>query len=75
MRIRFLVAVVVTSVLAGCSDASTSTAPRTMRPEARFSEGLVCRSGYHVATREDGTQYCEADLEPEAMTTAPPVEP
>ena len=60
MRLRILIAVAATFVLAGCSDTST-TAPQQMRPAPRLSDELTCRSGYYIATREDGTQYCEVE--------------
>jgi hypothetical protein len=61
MRIRIVVAVAALA-LGACSEAST--APRQMAPtEPRMEEGLTCRSGYHVATRLDGTEYCEEDGE------------
>jgi hypothetical protein len=31
-----------------------------MRPGERTND-ITCRSGYHVATRADGTEYCEPD--------------
>jgi len=68
MRSRIVLAALSAALLtlAGCSDASNSTGPR------RFDPGVLrtdmypgpdgsCRSGYHVATRSDGTQVCEAD--------------
>lgn len=60
MRIRIVLAVAVTALLAACGDSAT-TAPQTLRPGARLSDEIVCRTGYHIATRADGTQYCEPD--------------
>ena len=60
MRIRILLALSVTLVLAACGE--TSTAPQKLQPGARSSDGdITCRSGYHLATRADGTQSCEPD--------------
>ena len=59
MRIRIIVALTVTLALAACG--GSTTAPQTMRPGARSSDIVSCRSGYHIATRADGTEYCEAD--------------
>ena len=66
MRIRVLLAVAATLALAACGE-SAATAPGTLRPGARSSDDITCRSGYHIATRADGSQYCEAD---EALTGA-----
>jgi len=59
MRLRLLLAVAATIVIAGCGE--STTAPRTMRPGVRSSDVIECRSGYHVATRADGTESCEPD--------------
>ncbi len=68
MRIRILFAIVVTTVLAGCSDATSTTSPSTLRPQGpQFN--LVCRSGYHIATRADGTEYCAPDAD--SMSSGP----
>ncbi|MEP6998874.1 MAG: hypothetical protein ABI969_00240 [bacterium] len=70
MRVRVLLAITATLALAACGE-SASTAPQNLRPGARSAdEELVCRSTYHVATRADGTQYCEAD-EGEQMMAGP----
>jgi hypothetical protein len=58
MRIRLILAAAATLALAACSD--SPAAPGTMQPGAR-SNDISCRSGYHVATRADGSEYCEAD--------------
>jgi hypothetical protein len=58
MRFRLLLALGATLALAACSE---STAPKPMRPDTRSNDVIECRSGYHVATRADGTEYCEAD--------------
>jgi hypothetical protein len=58
MRIRLILAAVATLALAACS--GSPSAPGTMRPGAR-TDDVTCRSGYHVATRADGTEYCEPD--------------
>ena len=60
MRIRLIVAVTAAIALAACSE--SSTAPQSsIKPGARSSDEITCRSGYHIATRADGTQYCEDD--------------
>lgn len=69
MRIRLLLAIGATIALAACGE--STTAPQTIRPAARTSDVLECRSGYHVATRADGTESCEPDEGAESMTTRP----
>jgi hypothetical protein len=60
MRIRLLLAATAAITLAACSD--SSTAPHQLSPDRSTKDiGITCRSGYHIATRDDGTQYCEAD--------------
>ena len=59
MRIRILVAAAAVITLAACSD--TSTAPKQLSPTGRSADLIECRSGYHIATRADGSQYCEED--------------
>jgi hypothetical protein len=59
MRIRLFLVIGATLALAACSE--SATAPRTMRPGSRSADEVSCRSGYHVATRADGSDYCEAD--------------
>jgi hypothetical protein len=59
MRNRLFLIIGATLALASCSE--SATAPRTMRPGARSADVISCRSGYHVATRADGTEYCEPD--------------
>jgi hypothetical protein len=64
MRTRLLfatAAVAVTLVLTACSE--SSTAPRLKPSNAAKDEELTCRTGYHPATREDGSQSCEEDSE------------
>ena len=64
MRIRVLLAVTATLALAACAESAT-TAPQRPRPGARSSDDITtCRSGYHIATRADGSQYCEVDATP-----------
>jgi hypothetical protein len=64
MRIRLLLAAAATLTLAACGD--SSTAPQRLSPSGDASrDEITCRSGYHIATRDDGTQYCESD---EAIT-------
>lgn len=74
MRVRILFALVVTTVLAGCSDASSATEPSAIRPQAAQFD-LECRSGYQVATRADGTQYCAPIEGPESMRSGPAFRP
>ena len=74
MRLRILLALVVTTVLAGCGDATSTTAPGALRPQGPQFD-LMCRSGYHVATRADGTQYCAPDQDPESLRSAPTFRP
>jgi len=64
MRSRLMIAASAAALLAlgACSD--TTTAPRRFDPGLRrmdVSPGPdgSCRTGYHVATRSDGTQVCE----------------
>lgn len=59
MKIRVILAVAAAVALAACAD--STTAPTQLHPGARSSDDITCRSGYHVATRSDGTQYCEQD--------------
>jgi hypothetical protein len=59
MRIRLLLAAAAVVTLAACAD--SSTAPRPIAPADKPSADLTCRSGYHIATRADGTETCEAD--------------
>ena len=60
MRVRLLVAAAGMLTLAACASES-STAPHSLKAGASSRDVLTCRSGYHVATREDGTQECVAD--------------
>ncbi len=59
MRIRMVFAAAATLLIAACGDSTTG--PEQLKPGARSNDEIVCRSGYHVATRADGTQYCEVD--------------
>jgi uncharacterized lipoprotein len=60
MRVRLVLAAATVLGLAACSS-DTTTGPQQMQPKGASRDDITCRSGYHVATREDGTQYCEAD--------------
>ena len=60
MRFRLIFAAAATLALAACAE-SASTAPRSPTPGARAADVLSCRSGYHIATRSDGTEYCAPD--------------
>ena len=71
MRIRLLLAVTAaTLALAACSESSTM--PQQMRPGERTNDMLVCRGGYFIATRADGTQYCAPEPAPAALSPARP---
>jgi uncharacterized lipoprotein len=62
MRIRLLLAAAATLTLAACGE--SSTAPQRLSPSEDASrDEITCRSGYHIATRDDGTQYCAPDGE------------
>ena len=61
MKIRVLLAAAATLALAACADSPTGT-QSPLTPGTRSSDEISCRSGYHVATRADGSQYCEADV-------------
>jgi hypothetical protein len=68
MRIRLLLAATGAITLAACSE--SSTAPHQLSPNGRNSDiGITCRSGYHIATRQDGTEYCEPDGGAQAAAT------
>jgi hypothetical protein len=60
MKKRLIFAVAAAVALAACADASTAPT-RQLRPGDRTADDITCRSGYHVATRSDGTEYCEED--------------
>jgi uncharacterized lipoprotein YajG len=70
MRTRLLLAAAAALTLAACSDSSTT--PRLSPAQVSKDELLTCRSGYHIATREDGTETCEADG---ALRSAPAAAP
>ena len=57
MRIRLLFAAAAALLLAACSDSSTT--PRLSPTKA--THYITCRSGYHIATRDDGSETCEPD--------------
>jgi hypothetical protein len=64
MRSRLLLATAAMLTLAACSE--SPTAPRAIAPGVRSSDlspepDGSCRSGYHGATRSDGTATCEPD--------------
>ena len=61
MRTRLLLAATAALTLAACSD--TVTAPQKLSPPdtPKNDISITCRSGYHIATRSDGTEYCEPD--------------
>jgi hypothetical protein len=68
MRTRFLFAAAAAAALtlAACGDSSTS--PR-LSPAEASKDDITCRSGYHIATRDDGSQGCETD---ETFSSAAP---
>lgn len=69
MRIRLLLAAAAAVTLAACSE--SSTAPHQLSPNGAAKDATItCRSGYHIATRDDGTEYCEADSGAQAAATA-----
>jgi len=62
MRTRLLLAAAALLALAACADSSTG--PRSIKPQARSMDESpgpdgTCRTGYVIATRADGTVYCE----------------
>jgi hypothetical protein len=57
MRIRLLFAAAAALTLAACSDSSTTSRLSPTAP----THDISCRSGYHIATRADGTESCEPD--------------
>jgi hypothetical protein len=73
MRIRLLLAAAAALTLAACSDSSTTSRLSPTGP----TRDITCRSGYHIATREDGSEGCEPDVDgffrpaPAAVTPAP----
>ena len=71
MRIRLLLAAAAAVTLAACGE--SSTAPHQLSPDRASRDiGITCRGGYHIATRADGTQYCESDTpDTQSATIAP----
>ena len=70
MRIRLLLAAAATLTLAACGE--SSTAPTRLSPTGDAArDDVACRSGYHIATRDDGTQYCEENLINDPQRSAP----
>ena len=62
MRHRLLLAAAALLTLAACSE--SPTAPRSVKPGVRsldYDPVDGCKSGYHVATRSDGTLDCVPD--------------
>lgn len=57
-------------MLGACSDSSTP--PRQLKPAAPSAAVASCRSGYHIATRDDGTLDCVPNTATVAPTLAPP---
>jgi hypothetical protein len=74
MKFRVLLAAAATLALAACADSPTAAPSSRLTPGTRSSDDISCRSGYRVATRSDGSEYCEADAGAEAaagQTSAP----
>ena len=73
MRIRLLFAAAAALTLAACSDSSTTSRLSPTAP----TRDVTCRGGFHIATREDGSESCESDGDaffrpaPAAATPAP----
>lgn len=59
MRIRLLLAVFGVLMVAACGE--SGTAPSQLKPAGAAKDEITCRSGYHIATRDDGSQFCEPD--------------
>ena len=59
MRNRLLL-IAAAFALAACAETPTSPRPISSQDRSNDDE-LTCRSGYHIATRADGTQTCEPD--------------
>ena len=79
MYTRLLFAAAVLLVLAACVE--SPTAPKKVQPGVRSNDEITCRSGYIIATREDGTQTCEPDggvptstATPDTTQTSPPAD-
>jgi hypothetical protein len=68
MRIRLLLAAAAALTLAACGE--SSTAPK-LTPQGATKDEITCRSGYHIATRDDGSQYCERDSDGFGSRAAP----
>jgi hypothetical protein len=66
MRIRLILAAAATLALVACGD--SATAPRQLSPTGA-SMDITCRSGYHIATRDDGGEYCAPDAQLESTST------
>jgi hypothetical protein len=66
MRSRHLLAASAAALLTLAACADSTTAPRRFDPGVRRTGTSAvpdgsCRTGYHIATRADGTQVCEED--------------
>jgi hypothetical protein len=59
MRIRLLLAAAAALTLAACSDSSSTSRLSPTGP----TRDVTCRSGYHIATRADGSESCEPDAD------------
>jgi hypothetical protein len=67
MYTRLLLAAGVTLTLAACNDSSPTS---KLSPTGPARE-ITCRSGYHIATREDGSEECVPDGDEASSFAAP----
>ena len=70
MRMRLLLAVSGVLMLTACGESATS--PTRLEPTGPARDEIACRSGYHIATRGDGSQYCAPDSELQTARSAKP---
>jgi len=71
MTIRILLAAAATLALAACADSPTAAPSSPLTPGTRSSDNISCRSGYHVATRADGSEYCAEDASAMRLMSVP----
>ena len=70
MQMRLLLALSGVLMLAACGESATS--PTRLKPTGPAKYEITCRSGYHIATRDDGSQVCEPDSGIQAASAAEP---
>ena len=70
MRMRLLLALSGVLMLAACGESATS--PTRLKPTGPAKDEITCRSGYHIATRSDGSEVCEPDAAVQATSAAEP---